>query len=107
MKILIYETKVTGKAPFSQWLEKLDVNTRAVIRTRLDRVSAGNFGDCRHIKSGEGVWEFRIDYGPGYRIYFGKKGAIVVMLLCAGNKSSQDRDIEKAKKLWREAKELL
>lgn len=97
-------TTSSGNKPFNKWRDKLDTNVRAIIRTRLDRVKLGNFGDCTIIKGGEGVWELRIDEGPGYRIYLGKIGATIVVLLIGGSKGSQDRDIEKAKRYWRECK---
>jgi len=67
---------------------------------RLDRVSLGNFGDCRSV--GEGVQELRIDYGPGYRVYFGQHGSTIVLLLCGGDKDSQAKDIDLAKHYWKE-----
>jgi len=100
--ILIFETQ-EGKCPFTDWLLKLkDVKGRAVIRARLERVRLGNFGDCKGI--GEGIHELRIAYGPGYRVYFGQDGGKIVVLLCGGDKSSQKRDIVKAKLLWTEYK---
>jgi putative addiction module killer protein len=90
-----------GKIPFSEWLESLrDFKGKAKIVKRLERVSDGNLGDVRSL--GEGVWEFRIDYGPGYRVYFGQVEAIIVLLLCGGDKSTQDTDIRTAKKYWEE-----
>jgi putative addiction module killer protein len=90
-----------GQEPFNEWLTSLrDIKTRAKIRVRLDRISLGNFGDCHGV--GEGVQELRIDYGPGYRIYFGQKGASIVLLLCGGDKNTQTKDIETAKRLWNE-----
>jgi putative addiction module killer protein len=65
---------------------------------RLDRVKLGNLGDYRSV--GEGVFEFRIDYVPGYRIYFGQVGLTIVLLLCGGDKSTQEQDIRKAKEYW-------
>lgn len=67
---------------------------------RLDRVSLGNFGDCRNV--GEGVQELRVDYGPGYRVYFGQEGTTIVLLLCGGDKGTQTRDIQIAQVYWRE-----
>ena len=67
---------------------------------RLDRVSLGNFGDCRSV--GEGVQELRIDYGPGYRVYFGQLGSTIVLLLCGGDKSTQAKDINLAHYYWSE-----
>jgi len=106
MKIITY-TSSTGKSPFYTWQKKLDSPTRAIIRTRLDRISLGNFGDSKIVKGGEGIWELRIDVGPGYRIYFGKKGTTIIVLLVGGAKKTQERDIAKAKQYWLECKELL
>lgn len=69
---------------------------------RLARVRQGNLGDCKSV--GEGVSELRVDYGPGYRVYFGQKGRTLVVLLCGGDKRTQDRDIPLAKQYWREFK---
>jgi putative addiction module killer protein len=66
----------------------------------------GNFGDSKIIKGGDGIWELRINFGPGYRVYFGKKGTTIIILLLGGNKGTQERDIIKAKKYWLEYKEL-
>ena len=67
---------------------------------RIARVRTGNFGDCKSV--GEDVYELRIDYGPGYRVYFGKVESTIILLLCGGDKSSQDDDIRKAKEYWRD-----
>jgi len=103
IKIINYSIKGTSKEPFSIWLDGLDTKIQSIIYTRLDRISLGNFGDCKHINNG--MWELRIDYGPGYRIYFGKKGTQLVILLVGGNKKSQSRDIEKAQRYWLNYKE--
>ena len=88
-----------GRKPFTEWLHRIeDVKARAIIRARLNRIRLGNFGDCRSV--GDGVHEFRIDYGPGYRIYFGRVGLTVILLLCAGTKRNQGKDIERAKRYW-------
>ncbi|MBF0448438.1 MAG: type II toxin-antitoxin system RelE/ParE family toxin [Magnetococcales bacterium] len=98
IKILEYLTK-DGKGPFLSWLEGLrDIRAKARIRTRLDRVSMGNLGD--HKTVGEGVIELRITYGPGYRVYLGRDGEQLVLLLCGGDKSTQTRDITKAHEYW-------
>jgi len=98
--IQIYVTE-GGRTPFSEWLASLrDTKARAKIRVRLDRVSLGNLGDCHGV--GDGVQELRIDYGPGYRVYFGQLGSTIVLLLCGGNKSTQANDIEQAKHYWNE-----
>jgi putative addiction module killer protein len=89
---------------FTAWLEKLrDGRARVRIVERLRRFSGGNPGDVKAV--GEGVSELRIDYGPGYRVYFCVRGDIVIILLCGGDKASQDRDIKRAKVLAREFKE--
>ena len=71
-----------------------DIEGRAKIRIRLDRVRQGNLGDHKHVENG--VWELRIDYGPGYRVYYGKDGNRLVLLLIGGDKRTQRRDIETA-----------
>jgi len=81
---------------FSEWLLKLkDGQARARIVARIDRLIDGLFGDARPV--GEGVGELRIDYGPGYRVYFVQRGKTLVILLCGGDKRTQDRDIKTAK----------
>src|ERR1035438_5276767 len=87
---------------FANWLRKLrDEQARARIQIRIRRLSLGNFGDAKPV--GEGVSELRIDYGPGYRIYFRQIGNLLVILLVGGSKKNQETDIAKAKKLAREA----
>jgi putative addiction module killer protein len=88
-----------ARSPFSEWLDGLsDRKARARVRVRLDRLSLGNFGDCRSL--GGGLHELRIDYGPGYRVYFGEIGDRVILLLTGGTKGSQRRDIDPATELW-------
>ena len=90
-----------GHEPFNEWLTSLrDIKARAKIRVRLDRVSLGNLGDSHGL--GEGVQELRIDYGSGYRVYLGQEGETIVLLLCGGDKSTQTKDIKKAKRYWNE-----
>lgn len=90
-----------GREPFAQWLRGLsDGSTRNRIRQRIARVRLGNFGDARSV--GKGVHELRIQFGPGYRVYFGRDGDVVVILLCGGDKSTQTRDIERAYDYWRD-----
>jgi putative addiction module killer protein len=90
-----------GRVPFEEWLDDLEAK-KAVGRVlaRLARVRQGNLGDCKSV--GEGVSELRVDYGPGYRIFFGQKGRTLVVLLCGGDKRTQDRDIRLAKQYWHE-----
>lgn len=90
-----------GDEPFTEWLLALsDRQARARILVRLERLEAGNFGDAKHLR--DGVSELRIDWGPGYRVYYGRDGAMVIVLLCGGDKRRQDADIERAVALWRE-----
>ena len=92
-----------GRVPFEEWLD--DVNDKkavARILARLARVRQGNLGDCKPV--GEGVSELRVDHGPGYRVYFGQDGRTLVVLLCGGDKRTQDRDIRLAKQYWHEYK---
>ena len=93
-----------GKVPFEDWLDDLNDN-RAVARVlaRLARVRQGNLGDCKSV--GQGVSELRVDCGPGYRVYFGQKGHTLVVLLCGGNKRTQQRDIRLAKEFWKDYNE--
>ena len=89
---------------FDRWLLDLrDRKARAKIETRIRRLSLGNPGDVKPV--GEGITEMRIDYGTGYRVYFTRRGPVVVVLLCGGDKGSQDRDIALAKAVaaqWKE-----
>ena len=87
--------------PFSDWLASLmDARATGIVRARLNRIRLGNFGDCKSV--GGGVEELRIDFGPGYRIYYGREGRLVVILLCGGSKGTQARDILRAQKYWKE-----
>ena len=100
MKIEVLEYLTENKKnPFRNWLEGLrDRQARAKIRVRLNRIRLGNFGDSKSV--GNGVSELRIRYGPGYRVYFGRKGNTVVILLIGGSKKTQSKDIALAKKYW-------
>jgi putative addiction module killer protein len=83
---------------FKTWLRGLrDRVTQAVINARIRRISSGNFGDSKPV--GSGVSELRIDYGPGFRVYFTQRGREIVILLCGGDKSTQSGDIEAAKQI--------
>ena len=101
--IEIYETE-GGKAPFEIWFNDLrDAKAKKKINARIARARAGNFGDSKAV--GEGVVELRVDYGPGFRVYFGRYGDTVVVLLCGGDKRTQDKDITLAKEYWKKYKE--
>lgn len=103
-KILRYYTTLTGKVPFLDWLHRLkDSNTRLRIRRRIDRLEIGQFGDCEPV--GEGISELRLFFGSGYRIYFAEYDNTIIILLCAGDKASQKKDIKTAKIYWRALKE--
>lgn len=84
---------------FDAWLKALkDPRGKARIAARIRSAEAGNLGDCEPV--GQGSWEMRIHTGPGYRVYFARRGEIVYILLCAGDKSTQARDIRRAKALF-------
>ena len=102
-EVVVFRTS-DGRLPFDEWLRGLnEQNAVARILARLGRVrlgNLGNLGDCKSV--GEGVSELRVDYGPGYRVYFGQKGRTLVVLLCGGDKRTQDKDIRRAKQFWQE-----
>lgn len=92
-----------GREPFTEWLNSLrDKVAQARIRIRLRQVEAGNFADSESV--GEGVIELRVHVGAGYRVYCGRHGKVVVLLLCGGDKGSQVADIKRARELWLEWK---
>ena len=98
MQVRYYITE-NGKKPFIEWLDKLkDVKGRIKILTQIDRLSLGNYGNCETI--GDGVNELKINFGPGYRIYYAKTGDEIVLILCGGTKKTQQTDINKAKEFW-------
>lgn len=99
-ELIIYRTE-EGREPLTRWRRKLgDRVTVARIDRRLERLSAGQYGDAKAV--GDGVIELRLFFGPGYRIYFAEDGERLVVLLCGGDKGSQDRDIEAAKAYWQD-----
>ncbi len=98
VEILRYVNE-SGTDVFGAWLAKLsDARTRAKIATRIDRLAAGNFGDCKSLR--DGVSELRINWGPGYRVYFARIHTTCVLLLCGGDKSKQSADIRRAIEYW-------
>lgn len=100
--IIVYRDE-TGKEPFTKWFNNLkDSRNRRRILSRLRRVEQGHYGDCKNIQ--DGVFELRLFFGPGYRVYFGEEGETLIVLLCAGNKNSQDKDIQTAVMHWKEYK---
>jgi putative addiction module killer protein len=96
--------QILRTAAFIGWLGELrDGTAKARIARRIDRLIGGNFGDVKSV--GEGVSELRIDHGPGYRVYFTRRGSVTILLLCGGDKDSQNRDIARAKSLARQWKD--
>lgn len=107
LEVDAYRTS-SGKEPFTDWLDSIrDKTTQSRIKKRMDRVENGNMGDYRGI--GTNLYELRLDFGPGYRIYFSiyvnESGSTTLLILCAGDKSSQTRDIERAKEYSLDAKQ--
>lgn len=91
----------SGRDPYQQWLDKLkDLKGRVAIQRRVDRMADGNFGDHKFCR--DGVWELRIDFGPGYRVYYAREGKTIVLLLCGGAKRTQSADIKEAVEHWRD-----
>jgi putative addiction module killer protein len=91
--ITIRETDI-----FKKWMKTMkDHTARSIINARIRRLSLGNKGDCKYI--GDGISELRIDFGPGYRVYYFQAGQEIIILLCGGDKSSQSGDIDKAKQI--------
>jgi len=92
-----------GKDVFDDWLTQLaDLHAQAKIASRINRVAAGNFGDCKPLRSG--LYELRVDWGPGYRVYYAMIGRECVLLLCGGDKRKQSADIERASEYLRDYK---
>ena len=89
-----------GRSPFGRWFNGLDAVAGARVRTALARMEAGNMSNVRGV--GGGVLEYRIHAGPGYRIYFGRDGSVLVILLGGGTKARQQKDINRSHGLWRE-----
>jgi putative addiction module killer protein len=97
-RTLRYYQTALGVEPCDQWLNELrDKKGRGIIRVRLNRIATGNFGNCEPV--GDGVQELKIDFGPGYRVYFGVDGELLI-LLTGGDKDSQVKDIAVAKEYW-------
>jgi len=98
-----YQT-ANGRDIFTHWLKALkDPIAKRAIARRLNRLALGHFGDCK--PCGDGVWELRIDLGPGYRVYYAKAGQCLVLILCGGDKSTQQADIASACDYWQDWKD--
>src|SRR5436190_6138775 len=92
---------ISGKDLYQEWLYKLkDLKGCVAIQRRVDRIAAGNFGDHKFCQ--DGAWELRIDFGPGYRVYYARDGRTVVLLLCGGSKRTQVADLSEAVKYLRD-----
>ena len=91
-----------GRSPFGRWFDSLDARAAVRVRTSLARMEAGNLSNVTSV--GSGVLEHRINVGPGYRVYFGRDGDTLIVLLGGGTKARQQRDIEDARQLWQEYK---
>jgi putative addiction module killer protein len=94
----VKEYLLNGESPFKQWLGELDKSVRFRIQARIQRFELGNLGKGRHFASG--LCEAILDFGPGYRLYYGLHGDTLVVLLCGGSKSGQQSDIARAKQYW-------
>jgi putative addiction module killer protein len=103
--IRLYRTK-DGKTPFRAWITSLrDITGRAHINAKITDLRLGHTGNCKSV--GEGVTELKVDFGPGYRVYFGRRGRELVILLCGSDKDDQDTAIKQAKKYWADYKKQL
>ena len=100
---LLYYLAGDGRSPFETWFSGLDATAGAKVSVALVRLEAGNISNVKSV--GEGVLEVRIDWGPGYRVYFGRDGAVLVILLSGGTKKRQQRDIAEAQLLWADYKQ--
>lgn len=101
-----YLTAGDRKAPVIDWLQRIrDVKAKVAVIRRLGRLELGNFGDHKFCR--DGVWELRVDVGPGYRVYYAKTGLYVVLLLCGGDKGTQQADIQRAVDYWQDWKRSL
>jgi putative addiction module killer protein len=94
----------SGRDVFDHWLTQLaDARAQAKIVVRINRLAAGNFGDCKSLRNG--LFELRIDWGPGYRVYYAMLGTACVLLLCGGDKRKQSADIDRAQRYLQDYKE--
>ncbi len=101
-KIRVVEYLLDGKSVFEKWFNSLDAHASAKVTTALYRLEQGNLSNV--ISIGKGVSEYKIDFGPGYRIYFGQDGNTLIILLGGGSKKTQSEDIRKAQLLWAQYK---
>jgi putative addiction module killer protein len=100
---LRYYVASNGRTPFADWYAGLDSGARAKVTAAIARMEQGNLSNVKSV--GRGVLEYRIAFGPGYRVYFGRDGEVLLILLCGGTKRRQRRDIEDATAYWRDYKQ--
>ena len=93
-----------GRSPFAEWFDDLDSVTAARVDRYVRRLEAGNFGAAKALR--EGVFELRLDFGPGYRVYYGREGRTIIILLGGGSKRRQDADIAAAVERWKRYKQM-
>ena len=93
-------TDTEGRSPYARWFDRLNARAAAKVTTNLIRIEQGNMSSVKG--AGEGIFESRIDFGPGYRIYFGREGSVLIILLGGGTKKRQQHDFETARARWRE-----
>lgn len=91
-----------GRSPFAEWFNGLNAQAAAKVATAITRMGLGNFSNAKGV--GNGIFEYRLDFGPGYRIYFGKDGEVLVILLRGGTKKRQQKDIDNAIARWQDYK---
>jgi putative addiction module killer protein len=101
MKILEYLDQA-GRSPFAEWFASIEARAASKVTIALARISLGNLSNVKGV--GHGLLEYRLDYGPGYRIYFGRDGEEIVILLAGGTKKRQQNDIDAAQERWRDYK---
>lgn len=100
---IIREYVVDGRSPFAEWFAGLDAVTAVCVDRSLRRLEAGNFGAAKSL--GGGVFEIKLDFGPGYRVYYGREGRTIIILLGGGTKRRQDADIAAAMERWKRYKD--
>ena len=101
IKVVLFETE-QGDCPFADWFDGLEARSAVKVRAAIARIESGNMGDVKPV--GSGVSERRIDFGPGYRVYFGQDGPMLVILLAGGTKKRQQSDVDRAKGYWADYK---
>ena len=103
MNVVVREfVDANGTSPYANWFNELNAEAAAKVTANLTRIELGNFSNTKSVSGG--VYEVRIDFGPGYRVYFGKDGEKIIILLGGGTKKKQNTDIKRAHELWKEYK---